>query len=472
MLAGLVSTCLAGVSANAGAVPDSESPSSSRFSDQPAPLLLKGFPKRPPPLIEWGDRFLGSGNLQRGFNLPTGANWTPNFWVFGDYRTAIQTFEPGDNTRITEWANRLDLYGNLQLSGTERILSGWRPLDNKRSKYSGYRFEPTDSRDWVNGLNLVPQTLFFEGEIGQIFPVLTRDGKYNLDYGFSIGRQPLLLQDGLLVNDDRVDLFSLTANALHFPGVPVARISGIFAWDEIERAHNQRDRDAFLIGLDAAMDLDLLGSTVEATALYVTSGDDGEGFYSGIGAIQRFGKFNTSFRVANSVALEGNNDRVASGTLLFAEASFDPRGTADLVYFNAFCAIDKFSSAARGPSAGGPLGRVGILNASVDMGNYGAPLNNYAENAVGANLGYQKYFGAIPRTQLVLEIGGRMPTKSPTTLQDQPAAGVAARFQKAFGQRVIYIMDAFTVLRDNQEPALGSHRQVSYGGRMEILVRF
>ena len=315
-------------------------------------------------------------------------------------------------------------------------------------------------------------TLFFEGEFGQIFPVFTRDGKYNLDYGFSVGRQPLLLQDGLLVNDDKIDLVGFTANALHFPGVPVARITALFAWDQIERAHNQTDKDALLIGLDAAMDLDLFQSTVEATALYVPSNDGGDGFYSGIGAVQRIGRFNTSFRVANSVALEGNNDRVASGTLLFGEVSFDPRGTHDLVYFNAFWGIDKFSSADRGPSAGGPLGRVGILNASVDLGTYGAPLNNYAENAIGANLGYQKYFGEVPRTQLVVELGGRMPTKPPTTLQDQPAGGIAARFQKAFGQRVILSVDAFTVLRENQVPALGPDWQLSYGGRMEVLVRF
>src|SRR5882724_3792521 len=70
-----------------------ESASSSRFSDKPAPLMKEGFPERPPPLIEWGDRFLGPGNLQRGFTLPTGANWTPSLWVYGDFRTAVQTFD-------------------------------------------------------------------------------------------------------------------------------------------------------------------------------------------------------------------------------------------------------------------------------------------------------------------------------------------------------------------------------------------
>src|SRR5271167_1938070 len=77
---------------------DTNSPSSSRFSDKPAPLLDQKFFERPPPLIEWGDKFLGSGNLQKGINLPTGANWTPDFWIYGDFRSAVQTFDAGSDT--------------------------------------------------------------------------------------------------------------------------------------------------------------------------------------------------------------------------------------------------------------------------------------------------------------------------------------------------------------------------------------
>src|SRR5438093_2480302 len=105
-----------------------EAGSASRFSDQPAPLRLEGFPERPPPLIEWGDKFLGPGNLQKGFTLPSGAVWHPSFWVYGNLRSAIQTFDSGP-ARTSEWANRLDIFGNLQLAATERIVVGFRPLD-------------------------------------------------------------------------------------------------------------------------------------------------------------------------------------------------------------------------------------------------------------------------------------------------------------------------------------------------------
>ena len=128
-----------------------------RFSDQPAPLALQGFPQRPPPLLELGDKFLSTGNLQRGITLPTGEVISPNFWVFGTLRSAVQTFDNGGtgNARTTEWANRLDIFGNLQFSPTERILAGWRPVDqlhaNGTDDFSGYRFEPLSSKGWVEG---------------------------------------------------------------------------------------------------------------------------------------------------------------------------------------------------------------------------------------------------------------------------------------------------------------------------------
>ena len=57
--------------------------------------------------------------------------------MYGTARTALQTFDDGER-QITEWANRLDLFGNLQLTGTERLLIGIRPLDEE-GEFSGYQ---------------------------------------------------------------------------------------------------------------------------------------------------------------------------------------------------------------------------------------------------------------------------------------------------------------------------------------------
>jgi hypothetical protein len=451
-----------------------ESEDKARFSDQPAPLQLEGFPERPPLLLELGDKFLSTGNLHRGFTLPTGANWTPNLWVYGTLRSAVQTFDDGGNgTRTSEWANRLDLFANLQFSATERILVGFRPVDQNSTpaRFSGYQFEPVSAppghkslgdRGWVDAFSATPRTFFFEGEFGEIFPKLDQHDKRNFDYGFAVGRQSLTLQDGILANDDSIDMFSISRIGLRVPGGSTLRLTGYYAWDQIERADNARDKGASLFGLEAIADFPVC--TVDADLAYVTSTAGGDGFYAGIGSNQRIGKFNTVFRANTSVAVDHESDRVRNGTLLFGECSYTMPYGEDLVYLNGFWGIDHFSSADRAPSAGGPLGRVGILNAAVGLGRYGAPLSNQADNAVGGALGYQMFFGELKRKQLILELGGRAPTRAPTLLRQQPAEGIGARYQQAFGRRLVVILDTFGVLRENSEE--------SWGGRLEFLVKF
>ena len=77
----------------------------------------------------------------------------------------------------------------------------------------------------MDAFSATPRTLFFEGEFGEIFPRLDLSDKLSLDYGISVGRQPLTLQDGILVNDDSVDMVSITRNALRIPGGSTLRLS-------------------------------------------------------------------------------------------------------------------------------------------------------------------------------------------------------------------------------------------------------
>jgi hypothetical protein len=451
-----------------------------RFSAEPAPLALDTFPERPPPLLELGDKFLGTGNLQKGITLPTGEVISPNFWVFGTLRSAFQTFDTGSGpqSRTTEWANRLDIFGNLQFSATERLLVGWRPVDQRfpdgSTDFSGYRFEPKSSQGWREAFSATPHTLFFEGELGEMFPRFDAHDQKSLDYGFAIGRQPLTLQDGILANNYSIDMVSVTRNSVRIPGGSTLRLSGLLAWGQIERPDystanlaNVRDNDAILFGLDAAADFPV--STVEADLLYESSqggseGNFGDAIYAGLGAVQRLGKINSTFRVNTSIALDGNAAAVTSGTLLTAQFSYTLPSSENLIYLDGFWGIDRFSSATRDSYAGGPLGNVGILNAAVGLGQYGAPLGNQADHAAGGALGYQLFFGELHRTQLIIEIGGRAPTQAPTLLREQAAGGIGVRFQQAFGRRFILILDTFGVTRETSA--------ASVGGRIELLTKF
>ena len=104
----------------------------SALSEEPAPLALRGGAaqadaadsaiRRP--------RFWSPGNIAPGITLPTGAVWQPALWVFGDFRTTAGYFDNGIAPRREYWSNQLNLFFNLKLSPTERILLGFSPLSD------------------------------------------------------------------------------------------------------------------------------------------------------------------------------------------------------------------------------------------------------------------------------------------------------------------------------------------------------
>ncbi len=305
---------------------------------------------------------------------------------------------------------------------------------------------------------LHPRTFFFEGELGELFPNWDKGDRRNYDYGISLGRQPLTLQDGILVADDSIDMIALTRNALLPSFGSHMRLSGIFAWNEIERGDNVEDRSAYLFGLNGFVDMPR--STVEGDLLYLSSGEQGDGFFAGLGAIQRIGKVATTFRVNQSIAVENASAGIQSGTMLFAEMSLEPAYTHNVLYLNGYWGIDDFTSAVRGPATGGPLGRTGLLFAAVGLGNYGSALSNAGSRSTGGALGYQMFFGELRRRQLTMELGGLTPTDGRNTR----ASALGARFQQAIGQRTILVLDAFGALREDSRE--------SFGGRVEFLVKF
>ncbi|MCK5905788.1 MAG: hypothetical protein KAG86_10915, partial [Gammaproteobacteria bacterium] len=139
------------------------------------------------PILELGDPFLGKGLIRPGIKSPTGQMLQPWFLLFGTFRSALQSFDNGDQN-TSEWANRLDLHGNINLSETERVLFSMRPFDRETGNYSGYNFSPdNDDREWQEDINGRLTQLFFEGEIGEIFPGLDPTDSGTLDLGFSIG---------------------------------------------------------------------------------------------------------------------------------------------------------------------------------------------------------------------------------------------------------------------------------------------
>ena len=175
-----------------GLYPLGETSDVPRLSDEPIPYQV--VPERPALPLELGCKFLGKGNLPAGVELPTGAVWTPCLWVFGTFRTALQTYEAvGPAGRNTEWANRLDAFANLQLTTTEKCIIGVAPLDKNRfTNFTRYSFESNQGLEGGQSeFDLYVRTLFCEGDFGSLFPNLDPKGVNLIDYGFSFGRQQI-----------------------------------------------------------------------------------------------------------------------------------------------------------------------------------------------------------------------------------------------------------------------------------------
>ncbi len=417
-------------------------------------IPLAQMPPRPRALVEVGAPFLGTGTLHPGFRIPGGAVWQPAFLAFGTVRTAAQGASFGAAERqLAEVPVRLDLFGNLYLTQTERVLIGLRPLD-RGGQFTGLTLldestaepgpgDPADdpsSTGFRSELNAVVSTLFFEGDFAELFPNLDFQDRRGLDFYFSVGRQPLDFQDGLLINEDILDMVGITRANMKFGKVVNTRVTGVYAWGHLNRhgtMGNVLADGGSLFGLFS--EVDFRSTTVQVDAAFVT-GDavTGNGVYGAVGDTRRIGAFNSTFRVLASAPVGDETPFNSAGVLVHEQFSWTPHHNHNLWYIGAFAGIGRFRSAARAPSAGGPVGATGVLFAAPGIGRLGAVLGSNADHAIGGSVGHQLFFDDT-RQQLVLELGARASTQADAI--GGTRAGAAARYQAVMAQRFVLVAE-------------------------------
>jgi hypothetical protein len=142
------------------------------LSDKPIPMLTEEeMPRRVAPLLELGGDFLGPGNISAGWEMPGGSVWIPQLWVYGNIRTAFNATAPSSGQLdTTEVVVQPTINFNLKLTATERFFLEIQPLDTPKGS-TGYSFSGASKKSQTQ-FNASIRSLFFEGDIGEMFPVL------------------------------------------------------------------------------------------------------------------------------------------------------------------------------------------------------------------------------------------------------------------------------------------------------------
>ncbi|HER26000.1 MAG TPA: hypothetical protein ENI69_02715, partial [Rhodospirillales bacterium] len=389
--------------ATVAAAEGDESPS--RYSDKVLGLKTpEQLPSRPTPLFELWQDYVNQGPYEYEFEFPTGMVVSPGLLLYGNLSTGLQITDNGVDQTKSEWVSTLDMFVNVTFSGTERFLIGMSPLKRQNGKKT--RFELSPDYSFKNENNARISVAFFEGEISEMFPKIDMEGRLPLDYEIAIGRQPVLSQGGVLINDT-MDSIAITRSTVPIKGTNFARIGGLFAWNNVNRSNNIDDDDGLLYALFSSVEV--AHSNIDIDLAYVDSSDAiGDQFNVAATFIKPIIMFehdvDTTIRIASSFTPDGETAQATDGTMLYTSFSWAPKKTVDLIYLNAFAANNDYAPAAR--AAGGPLGITGLLFAPNGLG--GAAIGNAAKHTYGGALGYQMFFSPKLRRNLIFEIGGKV----------------------------------------------------------------
>jgi hypothetical protein len=420
-----------------------------KLSTEKTPFQGVGeIPDRPKLAIELGDPFLDTGNLGAGFEIPTGAVWQPRLWAFMIYRTALQHFDNRGSASETEWANRLDLFANLQLTGTEKLVFGVRPLDaNRFGKFTRHSFDGNE-QGWNSALNFDVTTFFFEGDFGSLFPNADIMGTKPIDWGFTIGRQVFNFQEGIMINDTLDAVGVVRNNIISVPGVSGMRLSYLFAWDSLDRPLGDSGNDAKLLGIFGSADTYISTYNFDLAYVFEPGDTTGDQLNLGLASIQRVGNWSTALRGNLSVAPGADRRGSGDGLLLSGEFSITVPESNDIFYFNPFVSIGQYSQLGREPISGGPFGSLGIMYASPNMGAYGAEISPFADDNFGFATGYQAFWDQT-RRNLILEFAGRINYNDDRDSKN--AVGIGAQLQQAIGQHFQVQAETFYVFRSAED---------------------
>lgn len=399
-----------------------------------------------PPAQEW----LGRRNLIM-----------PHFMVYGDYRTGVG-INRNANGDINNWAQRLNLDMDLEITATERLHAFMGPLD-RNGDYT--RLDFTDRVDLVDRTDIRFDNLFFEGDAGAIWGGLTDQGA-PFDLPFSFGYLPVFYQNGIWANDNVIGA-AVAVPAKNSPLLKWSNYDATFFW-----ASDQVNSDAFAGDNNAA---EFFGTAwfIEAYDGYIEA--DYAFVHDDVGQHRSHHNLSVAYtrryfmRVSNSIRYITNfgqslpsDQRTADGHMLLLENSWISKSPNTVVpYLNFFYGQGRTQSLARANNAGGILNNTGI-NFETD-GLTGYPtLDATGANASGAALGIN-LLGADFQHQLILEAAA-LAANGQAALRNAPGDQFALgmRYQKPLNNAWIFRTDHMLGFREHAQDLRGSRVELRW----------
>jgi hypothetical protein len=406
----------------------------------------KSVVEPPRPLLEIGRQQYTSGLYDESSTILGGLNpLLPGLSVYGDWRTAI-AYNRNNGKDIAQVATRLNLDVDLKITATERIHAFFTPFQDGAAKFSRFEFGGRDGdQKFRDEIDLDPQTLFFEGDVGSIYSGVT--GQYaGFDLPFTVGLFPLFLQNGIWAND------AILGGAVSIPAKNSAAL-GLSNFDVTFFAAFDNIDNASFVKANGNIDNDhanLLGVTtfIDAFSGYIEAG---YGFLQGTGpeagVEQHFLTAAYSRRYANTIS---------NSTRVFANFGEDGRGNGDgvafisenslisplpstlLPYANFFVGVGNPVPLVDGNNAG-ILKNVGI-NFETDALTGYPKLDDTASNTFGGALGVEYLFNLDQ--QLVFEVGTVQPLENDGIGAREAQYGFGVRYQIPVTRSWLFRADA------------------------------
>lgn len=429
------------------------------------------------PLLEIGRELYGPGEIGEGIPIFGEKNriW-PQLILFGDSRTAV-AYNDNDAQEAGEIATRLNLFFNLQLTGTDRILAFWRPLQDG-AEFTRWEFAGPDRNRRVQVQSeRAPNTLFYEGDLGAFIAGLT-DEYQSYDLPVSFGLMPLLFQNGIWMEDAIVGgAFTIPAQnspALGITNYDVTFFGGIsdVNTDAFVNQNGVKDADqAMVLGVAGFFDvaegyLELgYAHILDKNSSPVTGGGD-QSYHNITAAFSKryFGAVSNATRVVANFGQNpgGGLAKTADGFVVISENSFITNMPLTLIpYANFWIGHNTPQSVARAGGAGGILRNVGLAFETDNLTGF-PTLDPTARDTLGGAIGLQ-YLFALDQ-QLVVEAATVIPWGDEAGPAIDNEYALSARYQIPITNQLILRADAIYGVKESRDDV--------FGARFEVRVKF